>query len=117
MVTKVLERFAEQSSIKCDFSPKFDKFFKKNRDRVLEDKLLDKMEEICENPYIGKKKHGKIDDVYSHKFYHYRTQYIISYEVITVKKENHKSIEFVKIDDRGDEYKAIERYKSTSKRK
>ena len=60
MVTKVLERFAEQSSIKCDFSPKFDKFFKKNRDRVLEDKLLDKMEEICENPYIGKRNTVKL---------------------------------------------------------
>ncbi len=115
MVTKVLERFAEQSSVKCDFDPVFDKYFKKTKDRVLLNKILIMMKRICDNPYIGKKKHGKIKHVYGYKFYYVRTQYIISYKIIKVRNEKQKGIEFVKVIGRGDDYKGIERYVETSK--
>ncbi len=83
----------------------------------MEDKILEKIEEVCKNPYIGKKKRGRIDVVYSHKFYHIRTQYIITYEIIETDVNSKKGIEFLRVDGHGDDYKSIERYKSTSKRK
>ena len=116
MVTEILRRFAEQSSVKCDFKPAFDKYFKKVKNQVLLDKVVREMKRICENPYIGKKKHGKLKDVYGHKFYHVRTQYIISFKIIKVRNEMQKRIEFVEVNDHGDDYKSVERYVSTSKR-
>ena len=115
MVTKVLERFAEQSSVKCDFSPKFDNYIKKIKDQVFWYKIESRMKQICEDPYIGEKKRGKIKNLYGYKFYYVRTQYVLTYVIITAKKGSQKGIEFIKIDDRGDDYKAVERYFATSK--
>ena len=116
MVTEVLKRFAEQSSVKCEYSPKFDKHIKKIKDQVFLNKTLVMMSRICENPYIGERKHGKLKDVYSYKFFYVRTQYIISYQIIKDQTENHKGIEFIDLADHGDDYKALERYVITSKR-
>ena len=115
MVTEVLKRFAEQSSVKCEYKLAFDKYFKKVKNQVLLDRILREMKRFCENPYIGKKKKGPLKDVYGHKFYHVRTLYVLSYKIIKVRNETQKGIEFVKVIGRGDEYKGVERYVKTSK--
>ena len=68
------------------------------------------MKQICENPYFGKKKKGPLKDIYGHKIYHIRTQYVISYKIIKVLNETQKRIEFIKVVGRGDDYKGTERY-------
>ena len=117
MVTEVLKHFEAQSSVKCEFDPVFDKYFKKTKDQVLLDRVLREMKRICENPYIGKKKKGPLKGVYGHKFYHVRTQYVISYEIFKVRNETQKKVKFVKVVSRGDDYKGVVRYVKATKNK
>ena len=115
MVIESLKQIASQANIECDYDPPFNRGVKKIKDKALLRKVLGKIWEILENPYIGDKKRGIIKDVYSHKFYHVRTQYIISYKIISAKKNN-IGIKFIMIEDHSDDYKGLERYVKTSTR-
>ena len=115
MVTKVLEKFAEQSSVKCEFRPAFNKYIKKIKVQVFWYKIESRMKQICENPYIGDRKKGPLKDAYCYKFYYVRVQHMITYKNIEGWNKNQKGIEFFMIDDHGDDYKSIVRYVKTSK--
>ena len=66
--------------IKCVGKPPFENFNKKNKDKILWEKISKLIQRISQNPYYGKRLHGNLRNISTRKFSHQRVEYRIAFK-------------------------------------
>ena len=62
-------------------APPASKYLKKLKGKKLRELFRNALNEICENPYIGKLKKGDLSGIYGYDLYYQRTNYEIAYVI------------------------------------
>ena len=90
-----------------DFLPGAKRFFKKIRDKHLQEAMKDALQKIAENPYIGEAKVGDLAGLYGFDVFYNKTNYEIAYRIY---EENGKLVVVVLAGTRENFYDELKRY-------
>ncbi len=94
-----------------DFLPGAKRFFKKIKDKHLQEAMKDALAKIAENPYIGEAKVGDLAGIFGYDVFYNKTNYEIAYRIY---EENGKLVVVVLAGTRENFYDELKRYMKNS---
>ena len=83
------------------------KFIKKINNKYLKSLMLDALNEIAKNPYIGEAKTGDLQGVFGYDVYYDKTNYEIAYSIIELPG---KTVVVILAGTRENFYEQLKRY-------
>jgi mRNA interferase RelE/StbE len=101
------------SDFQLKVSPAAKKFFKKMKDKALQQKFRDALKEIQLDPLIGERKKGDLAGVYGYDIYHTGTNYEIAYTFQEDKEGN--AVLVILAGTREQFYQELKKYIKSSK--
>ena len=88
------------------YTTSFNQYFKKLKDNNLKNEIIEAVDLILKNPYIGKPKKGDLHNIFCYDIYYNKTNYEIAY---MIKEQEGKLVVVILAGTRENFYKDLKR--------